>query len=320
MSSSHQQRLLVVSPVRNEADHICRVAQAMAAQTRPPDAWVIVDDGSTDGTSEMLARLEQEIGFLIVISQPDAANSPVVKDRLATAAAPRAFNRGLQSVPWRTFTHISKLDGDTELPPRYFELLLARFASDSRLGLAGGVRTEPTKTGWRLESPPAEYHVPGALKCYSLPCFDAMGGIQERLGWDTIDEVYARMRGYRTRTFSDLVAVHHRPWGSADGSLRGRARHGCCAYIVRYPLPWVLARAPHAAQGAQPRTLSALCYVGGYVLSAVRRVPRVDDPEYCSFIRQELAARVLRALGVRRAAARLRPAPVGGASPTDGQT
>jgi hypothetical protein len=306
--SSRQQRLLVVSPVRNEADHIYRVAEAMARQTRPPDAWVIVDDGSTDGTTEILARLELEIGFLTVVSQPLAANRGVVKDRLATAAAPRAFNRGLESGPWRTFTHISKLDGDTELPARYFEVLLARFASDPDLGLAGGIRTEPAETGWRLENPPTEYHVPGALKCYSLACFESIGGIQERLGWDTIDEVYSRMRGYRTRAFPDLVAVHHRPWGSADGSLRGRARHGRCAYIVRYPLPWVLARAPIAAQGVQPRTVAALSYVGGYVLSAIRRTPRVEDPDYRSFMRKELAARTLQAIGFGGIAARLTPA------------
>ena len=312
MNATSHQRLLVVSPVRNEADHIEGVARAMAAQTRPPDAWVIVDDGSTDGTSEILAALEREIEFLTVVAPPlAAASSAAVKDRLALAAAPKAFNIGLESVAWRTFTHVSKLDGDTELPPEYLELLLARFAADSRLGLAGGVRKEPTDTGWRFERPPTDYHVPGALKCYSLACFEAIGGMHERLGWDTIDEVYARMRGYRTRAFPDLVAIHRRPWGSADGSMRGRARHGRCAYIVRFPLPWVLARAPIAAQGADSRTLSALFYLSGYASAALRRVPRVDDPEYCSFMRQEVASRALGALGDRRAAARLAPAPVG---------
>ena len=311
MATTHQ-RLLVISPVRNEAAHLELVARAMADQTRRPDAWVVIDDNSTDGTTEMLAALEREIDFLTVVHAPKETERAPVKDRLAMAAAPRAFNRGLHAVDWRSFTHLCKLDGDTELPLDYWEKLLNRFAADPELGLAGGVRKERTNSGdWHFERPPTDYHVPGALKCYSLACFDAIGGMPERLGWDTIDEVYARMRGYKTRSYPDLLAIHHRPWGSADGSMRGRARHGRCAYIVGFPLPWVLARAPIAAQGADSRTLSAVYYVSGYVMAAVRRVPRVEDPEYRAFIRQELASRVLRKMGVRRAAARLAPSHVG---------
>ena len=83
----------------------------------------------------------------------------------------------------------------------------------------------------------------GAVKCYTRACFEAIGGVQQRLGWDTIDETYARLRGYRTRNFKDIVAVHHRPHASADGTLRGRARHGECAYIAHFgPSGWRCAR------------------------------------------------------------------------------
>jgi poly-beta-1,6-N-acetyl-D-glucosamine synthase len=298
-------RLLVITPVRNEANHIQRVAAAMAAQTRRPDAWVVVDDGSTDGTDRLLASLEREYSFLTVVSKPRSKGEGPVKDRLAMAAAPKAFNHGLERVGAEGFTHVAKLDGDTELPPKYFELLLSWFESNPRLGLAGGIRKEVTRDGWRFERPPAEYHVPGALKCYTVDCLRAIGGMHERLGWDTIDEVYARMHGYETRSFSDLVAVHHRPWGSADGSLRGRSRHGRCAYIVRFPLPWVLARAPIAAQGAGSRVLSSLFYVGGYLMAALRRTPRVEDPEYAAFMREEIRARALRVIRPRGIAGRL---------------
>jgi GT2 family glycosyltransferase len=302
------QRLLVVSPVRNEAGHLERVAQAMAAQTRPPDLWIVVDDGSTDGTSAILARIAEETEWLAVCRDQIGAAEVRVRDRLATAAAPRAFNRGLGSVAWRGFTHIAKLDGDIELPARYFELLLARFAADPQLGIAGGVRAEPSEAGWTRERPPLDYHVPGALKCYTRECFERIGGVHERLGWDTIDELYARMNGYRTRAFPDLIAVHHRPWGSADGALRGRLRHGRCSYIVHHPLPWVLARA-FKPQPARPRALSALCYVGGYGLAAIRRTERVEDGEFRAFMRRELGARTLRALGAERVARRVSPAP-----------
>jgi len=140
--------------------------------------------------------------------------------------------------------------------------------------------------------------VPGTLKSYSLECFQAIGGVQERLGWDTIDETYARMRGYRTRVFAELVAHHHRPWGSADGTLRGRARHGRCAYIVQFPLPWVTLRAFKVAR-TRPRGLSGVAFLYGYLRAAAGGVRRVEDPAFRGFVRAELRGRAREAISGR---------------------
>jgi len=293
------QRLLVISPVRNEQRHIERVAAAVAAQTRPPEMWVVIDDGSSDQTPDLLASLAAEIPFLTVLDAPAERARTAVPDRLAIAAEARAFNLALRSVKWRAFTHIAKLDGDTELPPRYFERLLAEFAHDPRLGLAGGVYADPVAGArderWQVVRIPHDHHVPGSLKCWSLPCFEAIGGVQERLAWDTIDETYARMRGYATRSLPDLVALHHRPWGSADGTLRGRARHGECAYIAHFTLPWVTLRSLKVAL-AKPPLLSGLAFLYGYARSALRGVQRVEDRAFARFVRRELRRRMLSAI------------------------
>jgi GT2 family glycosyltransferase len=297
------QRLLLISPVHNEAAYLELVAEAVARQRRPPNLWIVVDDGSTDATPEILERLAQRIDFLRVVhaTQPPSADGG--KDNLAAAADARSFNIGLNGLDWQTFTHIAKLDGDTELDPDYFERVLAEFARDPTLGLAGGVYADPDPSGdgnsWKVMLPPSEHHVPGTLKCYSRPCFEAIGGMQERLGWDTIDETYARMRGYRTRAFPELIAHHHRPSGSADGALRGRARHGQCAYIVHFTLPWVTLRAVKVAVRDRPRGISGLAFLYGYLSSAARRVPRVEDPAFRAFARRELRERVRRGLGWR---------------------
>jgi glycosyltransferase involved in cell wall biosynthesis len=294
------QRLLLISPVHNEDAYLERVAAAVERQTRPPDLWVVVDDDSTDGTSEILARLTRRLDFLKVVNAGALARAGAVKDRLATAAEARSFNVGLNSVAWRSFSHIAKLDGDTELPSHYFERLMEAFARDPELGLAGGLYADPDPrtegAGWKVIGVPVEHHVPGTLKCYSLACFQAIGGVHERLGWDTIDETYARMLGYRTRAFPDLVALHHRPWGSADGTLRGRARHGQCAYIVHFPLPWVTMRAFKVAR-ARPRGISGAAFLYGYLDSALRGAPRVEDLAFRRFVRRELRKRILNALG-----------------------
>lgn len=101
------QRLLVISPVRNETDHLERVAAAVAAQERRPDRWLLVDDHSTDGTYELAERLAAELPFVTVLRAPEHPPPADPRDRLASAAAPRTFNFGRRSVDWRGFTHLA---------------------------------------------------------------------------------------------------------------------------------------------------------------------------------------------------------------------
>jgi poly-beta-1,6-N-acetyl-D-glucosamine synthase len=286
-----QGKVLIVSPVRNEAAHIERVARALAAQELPPARWIVVDDHSTDDTLALLRSLEREIPFMTVMQAPEHAKLERARDRLALAAAPRTFNAGLATVDWREHTHVMKLDGDIELPPHYLRELLDRFAADPRLGLAGGVLDEPTEDGGTRRIRIPEVHVHGALKCYTRDCFEAIGGVRELLGWDTIDGTYARMNGYATRSFDELVSLHHRPLGSADGTVRGHARHGRCAYIAHYSPMWVLLRSFKIAT-RRPYGLSGLAFAYGYLSAFVRRVERVPDPAFRRFARRELRRRM----------------------------
>lgn len=288
--------ILIISPVRNEGAHIETVIQALAAQQLLPARWIVSDDRSDDDTLAILRRWEAELPWMTVVCAADAPTG-VVRDRLALAAAPRNFNHGLSVSDWADgdHTHVMKLDGDIELAPSYLRVLMERFAEDPALGLAGGVLKEPlAQGGWRhIEIP--RVHVHGALKCYSRACFEAIGGVQERLGWDTIDGTYARMRGFRTHSFPDMVSVHHRPIGSADGTLRGHARHGECAYIAHYTPSWVALRALKVARH-RPAGLSGLWFFYGYCRAAVRRVERVSDESYRRFTRIELRRRMRGAL------------------------
>lgn len=280
--------LLLITPVRNEAAHIVRTARAVQAQTRTPDLWLVADDGSDDDTPQLLERLAAEIPFLRVVTTP-RGHTKAGPDRLALAAEARAFNWALSQVDLDAYTHVGKLDGDIELAPDYFERLLERMDGDPALGIAGGMLLEPDRGVWRRERVP-DYHVRGALKLYTRACFEAIGGIDERLGWDTIDETYARLHGFATRSFPDLVARHHRPEATADGALRGRARHGQCAYILHYGLPWVVLRSFKEGTN-RPVGLSGVAFLYGYLRSAARREARVDDEAFRRHVRRELRAR-----------------------------
>ncbi len=283
------ERLLVVSPVYNEAANLERTARAVAAQSRRPDRWLVIDDGSADDTLAVARRLERELEFLSVAEAPRKVAPGA--DNLGLAREAHAFNAGLELCGWRDYDLIGKLDGDIELPPEWFATLAARFEADPGLGLAGGRLSEPDDRGrWRTIPIPA-HHVHGAVKLFRRDCLEAIGGVPERLGWDTIDETYARMRGFETLSFADLLARHHRPHGSADGRLRGRARHGECAWILHYGPLWTALRSLKVARSS-PAGLSGLAFFAGYLGAALRRVPRVQDPEFRRFTRAELRARM----------------------------
>jgi glycosyltransferase involved in cell wall biosynthesis len=281
-------RLLVVTPVYNEGSNLERTARSVASQARPPDRWVVVDDGSSDGTLEIARRLEREIDFMTVI---EASRSPAPgADNLALAREARAFNCGLEHAGWEQYDFVGKLDGDVEVPSDWFSGLIERFDADRQLGLAGGRLAERGRKGWRVVPIPS-HHVHGAVKLFRRRCLEAIGGIPERLAWDTIDETYARMHGFTTRSYSDLVARHHRPWGSADGRLRGRARHGECAWILHYGAHWVVLRSFKVAR-VRPVGLSGAAFLFGYASAALRGVPRVQDRAFRRFVRRELRDRL----------------------------
>jgi biofilm PGA synthesis N-glycosyltransferase PgaC len=305
-----EHRLLIVTPVRNEAAHIERVARSLAAQTRRPEHWLVVDDGSDDETPQILERLSAELDFMHVVSTPPGLTRAAA-DRLAVAAAPRAFNYGLHTIDPRElslFTHLGKLDGDVELFSDYFARILAEFDRNLSLGIAGGVVLECHEGEWQA-APSAREHVRGALKLYSRECFGAIGGVWERLGWDGVDEVTARMRGFQTRSFDEAKAYHHRHTGSADGRLRGHVRWGEAHWILHHGLPWTLLRAGKVA-GIEPRGVSAAAYLYGYGRAAVRRVPQVEVPGYREFVRAEQHRRIRARL--RRPSAPGRPVPAPG--------
>lgn len=284
------ERILLISPVFNEGAHIERVVRAVARQELPPTRWIVIDDRSTDGSLESLREWEARLDFLEVLESEWPEEHARDLDGLAAARESVTFNQALARVQLEDYDFVGKLDGDIELPTDHFRRLLDRFAADPALGIAGCMLVEPSGARWVKLGIPA-YHVHGATKLYSVECFAKIGGIQERLGWDVIDETYARMHGFRSHTFPDLQARHLRPSGSAAGQLRGRARAGEVAYIVRYEPWWVVPRAAKVAL-SRPYLVSGLAFLYGYVHAAVRRRGRVEDPEYRRFVRRELLARI----------------------------
>jgi glycosyltransferase involved in cell wall biosynthesis len=291
-------RLLLLSAVHNEAATLERVAKAVATQTRRPEKWIIVDDGSTDATPAILRRLRTELPWLLI----SARSSSTKALRMRGSAPARALNGVLRELDLATFAYIGVLDGDIELGPGLIEVLLAELDRDPALGLVGADLVEPTRSGWQRLTAPAQ-HVHGGVRVYRRECLEALLPLPEVLGWDSVDQAYARLQGFETRTLASVVARHHRPWGTANGRVRGRMRYGASAYAIGQPPAWALLRAGKIAvtQALGP----ALAFLIGYGGAMLRRAPKVEDEGYRRFVRAELRAR-LGAMPIRIRAA-IRP-------------
>ncbi len=283
-------RILLVSPVFNERAHIEHVLQGVTSQELRPAKWIIIDDHSTDGTYEVLRSWESRFDFVEVVRSDAGAQRRQGADGLALAREAAAFNHALKRVNLEDYDFVGKLDGDVELSPEHFRELVERSHADPSLGIVGCELIEPAGTRW-VTRPIPSHHVHGATKLYRRECFVRIGGIEERLGWDVVDEIYARMIGFRTRTFQDVVGRHLRPEGAANGQLRGRVRAGQVAYIANFHAWWVVPRAVKVAL-TRPYGLAGIAFLYGYFRAAVERQERLGDEAYRSFIRAEFLARI----------------------------
>ncbi len=304
MNASDALRVVLITPLRNEIAHVDALVAGVVAQTRPVDGWIVVDDGSTDGSFERLTNLLAPLPYAQLVRTPP--NFTVDSgDRNLAGGPDRAWNFGLGAVDVDRYTHLGKLDADIVLPPDFIARLLERFRTDPRLGMASGVVSEPRDGGWWTMSTPADHVTPQA-RLYSRECFEAIGGMPPYMGADMVTTLYAKMRGYTTKTFADITVRHLRPMATADGVRRGRERQGAYQYVVHYGFVWIVLRAFVVAVRFRPYVLSGWWFLLGYIKAALRHMPRVEDPELRAFARHEQRQRMIGAVTRRVPLVRMR--------------
>jgi glycosyltransferase involved in cell wall biosynthesis len=278
---------VVITPARNEADHLQATIQSMAAQRLPPREWLIVDDGSTDGTGPMADAAAREHSWIKVLHRPDRGS------RKAGGGVIEAFQDGLRQVQTSGWQFLSKFDADLTFDADFFGECLRRFDAEPRLGIAGGAICNESNGALVLEwngDPP--FHVRGATKIYRRACWEQIGGLFPAAGWDTLDELKALSLGWATRTFPDLKLLHHRPAGAADGAWKNWVKNGLANYTVGYhPLFMAVKCMKRAA--LRPYGLAALGLACGFLSGYWRRVPQVPDPAVIQYLRRQQLNRLL---------------------------
>ena len=270
---------LLISPCRDEAEYMRHTLDSVIAQSERPAKWVIVDDGSTDDTPEILAEYASRHDWIEIVTRKDRGR------RLVGPGVIDAFYAGYAAVDPDQYDFLCKLDLDLILPPRYFEILMNRMEENPHIATCSG-KAYIRKGGELVNELHGDETSLGMTKFYRVDRFKAIGGFVREIMWDGIDCHACRMRGWIACSWDDpeLRFEHLRPEGSSHKSVyRGRLRHGYGQYFMGTGLLYMTASALYRVR-EKPYVLGSLVMLWGWLDSAIRRKPRYADEDLRKFV------------------------------------
>jgi len=258
--------------------------ESMVRQTLRPREWIIVDDGSKDGTGKIIKDAILRYPWIRVVRREDRGF------RKWGAGIIEAFYDGFHALTYKDWEFMAKLDADLSFEPGYFAEMITRFKESPGLGIGGGFLYHLENGQRTLERNPM-IHVRGGAKIYRRACWDAIGGLWIGPGSDTVDEVKANMLGWNTRSFLELQIQHHRWTGAAYGRWGGIAKNGKTDYVSGYHPLFLLAKSV-ARLWQRPYILGSIALVYGYISAFLQKTPRVDDPQLIKYLQQQQLAKL----------------------------
>jgi glycosyltransferase involved in cell wall biosynthesis len=269
-----------VTPVRDEIATIGRTIDSVVRQTVRPAEWVIVSDGSTDGTNEAVEKAALHNSWIRLLALP-------ARSERSFAAVVRNTEAGVAALLCRDYQYLGLLDADVEFNSKYFESLISCFEASPQLGLAGGVVIDVGQP--RNRFPRNRIDVPGAVQLFRRACFERLGGLMAipEGGWDGLTCAVARMRGFETRLVTDLVVDHLKPRNiSQGGPLRRVWQLGVRDYAMGYDAIFELVKC--MSRVAEPPFLVSACARWlGFCAATVQRRPRVVPSDVVAHVRHE---------------------------------
>lgn len=271
---------VLITPARNEAAFIELTIKSMVRQTILPLKWIIVSDGSTDGTDDLVERYASEYKWIDLVRMPER------KER-HFAGKVYAFNAGYERVNGMNYDIIGCIDGDISFEDDYFHFLLSKFVENPNLGVGGTPFREGTlKYDYRFTS---VEHVSGACQLFRKECFESIGGYMPLKvgGVDLIAVITARMKGWNTRTYTEKTYVHHKKTQAGKNSgVIALFKSGFHDYLMGGHPTWQIFRSCYQ-MSKKPYFIGGIVLLAGYFWAMVRRVDRPIAKELMDFRRKE---------------------------------
>lgn len=285
--ASTGRKYVLVTAAYNEEVLIERLIASVVSQVLLPQRWIIVSDGSTDRTDEIVSEYTRQYPFiqLFRITEDHPRNF---------AAQAHAINAGFDQLKACDYDYIGNLDADVSFEPTYFQQLIVHFENDRKLGLAGGSICEECRGEFRSRIDNRAHSVANAVQLFRRECLETLGGryvVLQYGGHDSQAEVTARMNGWHVQTFFELKVFHHRPTGAGVGLWRHSFRQGLMDYSIGvhpvFEVATVLARVLRKLYAPTPLLrligFSYACCCGG---------KRPVSKEFMEFLRKEQLERL----------------------------
>ncbi len=278
---------VLITAARNEEAFIAETLESVVRQTVLPLKWVIVDDGSTDKTAEIVSRYLSRHPWIELVQRPPRL------DR-SFAGKVHAFNEGFERVRGIQYEIIGNLDADISFDKDHFEFLLQKFSTTPKLGVAGTIFRED---GYSSETDSFEgsRHVAGQCQLFRKQCWEQVGGyIPHRAGGvDWMAVTTARMMGWETRSFREKSFFHYRHLGTAERSvLSSLFSYGEKDYYLGGHPVWELFRVAYRTT-RQPYILGGVAIGAGYCWALLRRTPRPVSRDLMAFHRKEQMTKLM---------------------------
>jgi len=276
-------KYIIVTPVKNEEKFIGQTINSVINQTIKPQRWIIVNDGSTDKTGQIIQQFATQFTWIQEIE-----NEKSLTRKMGGQAA---LMHGLRLVKVDDYDYFIRMDGDVTFDPHFFRSIFKKFEANPKLGIASGV-CFVNQNDEMVEEKHPRFHTRGPLKVYRAECFKAIGGLDPEEGWDTIDEVKANMLGWQTRSFPEFKIHHLRKTQTASGLLRGYRNVGQVAYYTGYHPIFMLIRAIKN-MFARPYLIGGVNMLIAFCQGYYKKLPRVNDKKFITYLRKQQINKLL---------------------------
>jgi len=266
----------IIIPAYNEEQFIALTLQSLVAQTVLPVKIVVVNDGSTDNTENIVQSFCDKYPFITLVNKTsDAIHLPGSK-------VIQAFKKGFDTLD-NQYDFIVKVDADLIFPSNYFETIIKHFQSDSNIGMVGGFAYIKKNSEWFLENLTDKDHIRGAFKAYRKECFQQIGGLKPAMGWDTVDELLCKFYNWKVVTDETLKVKHLKPTG-ANYNKAARYKQGEAFYSLGYGFG-ITAIASLKLALRKKKPFLFLDYINGFRKAKAAQKPLLVTKEQAQFIR-----------------------------------
>lgn len=269
-------KFYIVIPAHNEAEYIEKTLLSLTHQTLLPKKIVVVDDHSTDATSEVVSRYVEKFPFihLVKITSEDK--------HLPGSKVINAFYKGFETLD-DDYDIICKFDADLIFPENYLEKIAEIFKNNPKCGMAGGLLYILKNNQWVYENIANKDHLRGPIKAYKKDCFQSIGGLKISIGWDTVDVLLAKYHKWEVIIDIQLKVKHLKPTGQ-NYDLAARYKQGETLFKLRYGFTLTLVTAIKIS--IRKKSFSILYdYLKGYYMAKRKKKDYLVNSEEGKFIR-----------------------------------